>query len=155
MSPPILFLDIDGVMKPGRAYLDRSQANALDGGFDPLASAAVNMICFRTGAWIVFNSVWNNYGHDGLRMIAKREGITAPIHQDATTDFPIHIQDRMSAIRAWINEHPDTPVWAALDDCPMKSPFAILVDFENGISLDNYREATRLLGNEDKFVVVL
>ncbi len=55
----IIFLDIDGVMKPGRAYWCEVRRNTIEGGFDPLAVAAINRICGRTGAYVVFNTTWN------------------------------------------------------------------------------------------------
>jgi hypothetical protein len=37
MTKRYIFLDIDGVMKPGRSYFCRDRASAMNGGFDPLA----------------------------------------------------------------------------------------------------------------------
>ena len=151
----ILFLDIDGVMKPGRSYWDQSLRNDRDGGFDPLAVAAVNRICARTGAVIVFNTVWNLlHGSDQLRDIAKEQGITADIHPDSVTLYP-RIRGRLQAIRDWINEHPETVAWATLDDRPLEHDNAVTVNSENGISVEDYRRVMALLGNEDKFMVML
>lgn len=150
----ILFLDIDGVMKPSRVYWDQSLANDRDGGFDPLAVAVVNRICDRTEAVIVFNTVWNLLGHDRLLAIAKQQGITADIHQDCVTAYP-RCKVRLRAIMDWINEHPEIVTWAVLDDYPLDHKHAITVDGENGISVEDYRRVTALLGNEDKFLVLV
>lgn len=56
MGSKYIFLDIDGVMKPGRSYFCRDRASAMNGGFDPLAVAAINRICEKTGAEVVFNT---------------------------------------------------------------------------------------------------
>lgn len=150
----VLFLDIDGVMKPGRSYWAESLANDRDGGFDPLAVAAVNRICSKTGACIVFNTTWNLQGPDRMRTIAEQQGIEADIHPDSVTPYP-HTSDRLQAIRDWINEHPGITAWAALDDVHLEHDSAITVDGDNGITVENYRRATVLLGAEDKFMVLL
>ncbi len=145
----ILFLDIDGVMKPGRSYWLPSSDR--DGGFDPLAVACVNRICERTNAKIVFNTVWNLQGINSLKSISRKQGIKASIL--GMTKFP-ETDNRKEAIMQWL-QHRDVEAWCALDDAIIFLKNAIEINYLNGISVENYRQATRLLGNEDKFMVLL
>lgn len=148
----LLFLDIDGVIKPGRSYL--AQHRDRQGGFDPLGVAAVNRLCERTGASIVFNSSWNCHGLSALRDIAVGQGITAPIA--GITRYPFQVDDRLQAIRTYIAENANGLCeWCALDDALIDHPRAIRVDYENGISLADYRAATNILGNPDPFIVLI
>lgn len=146
-----IFLDIDGVMKPGRSYFCQARAASRTGGFDPLAVAAINRIYERTGASIVFNTTWNRLN---MVDIAEAEGITAPIA--GKTIYPQHLSggDRLRAIQHWLADHP-AEEWVALDDCKIDHGRAIRVCPENGITTENYRDACRLLGKPDAFMLLL
>jgi hypothetical protein len=135
----VIFLDVDGPMKPTRCSWQ-------------LSVAAINRIHEKTGAVVVFNSTWGARGLEYMTKVAGREGITAPIYD--VTDYP-HLDDRLLAIKKWLRENPGVEAWCALDDVKINHPSAILVDYDIGISPDNYREATRILGNEDRFVVLI
>jgi hypothetical protein len=137
----ILFLDIDGVMKPARSYW--MKPHKPDGGFDPLAVAGINLIHQRTGAVIVFNTTWNSSGYTRLSEIADEEGITAPVI--GVTAFP-GLDDRLDAIKAWIAENGSVAAWCALDDETMADDRCIKVNFEFGVSTQDYSNAVRLLG---------
>ncbi len=147
-SPKYVFLDIDGVMKPGRSYFCPKSANSMNSGFDPLAVAAINRLCAKTGAVIVFNTTWNRLN---MVDIANAEGITAPIA--GKTRYP-ELHDRLKAIRLWLEDNPAAE-WVALDDCPIADQRAILIEPENGITTQNYRDACRLLGQPDPFMLLL
>jgi HAD domain in Swiss Army Knife RNA repair proteins len=145
-----IFLDIDGVMKPGRAYFCEKNSEAVDAGFDPLAVAAINLLCKKTGAAVVFNTTWNR---QNIMDIAEAQGLTAPIA--GKTKYP-YLTDRLMAIRHWLedNKQQDSE-WVALDDCKIDHERAIAVCPENGISTQNYRDACRLLGTPDAFMLLL
>jgi hypothetical protein len=144
----VLFLDIDGVLKPARAYW--LQPHKPDGNFDPLSVAAVNTICERTGAVIVFNTMWNQSGYARLSEIAANEGITAPVI--GVTAFPDQ-EDRLDAIWAWAAANGPVAAWCALDDETMVDDRCIKVKPEFGISTQDLSDAIRLLGGagEDIF----
>ena len=137
----VLFLDIDGVLKPARAYWLKPLKP--DGNFDPLAVAALNLIHERTGAVIVFNTTWNQSGHIRLCEIAANEGITAPVV--GVTGFP-DLGDRLDAIKAWIADNGPLVAWCALDDETMADDRCIKVNFEFGVSTQDFSNAVRLLG---------
>lgn len=148
MVDKFIFLDIDGPMKPGRCYLCPEKGSDGFGGWDPLAVAAINRMCVKTGAKIVFNTTWNR---QNIKDIAINQGITAPIA--GKTKYP-NFKSRILAIHDWIHENP-CDAWVALDDAHMDDHRCILVCSDNGISVENYRLATELLGNPDKFMVLI
>jgi len=195
----VIFLDIDGVMRPGRSYFKKRRLS-LDwwitmsikhllrrlfgiewhpqgtfwthlhdrmgwrksihpiGDFDPLAIDIINRLHKQTGAVVVTNSVWNLDGTHHLRRLFRLEGLVAPII--GSTGYPRDVRKgsytRLEAIELWLKEA-NKPVthWCALDDAPIDSPNAIRVNYENGISMANYRKATEILGNHDPMFVCL
>lgn len=150
----ILFLDIDGVMKPGRCYWSKERSKKP--GFDPLAVDCVNRICERTNSKIVFNTVWNK--HPNLLEQVIEAGIKEEyIHKEYKTIYGTDTYNRVEAIQSWLYYLDEDAIvnWCVLDDTPLYHRNAILVNYNNGISVENYRKATKLLGNEDKFMVLL
>lgn len=148
-TPKYIFLDIDGVMKPGRSYFcEKAGKENYNAGFDPLAIACINRLCKKTGAAVVFNTTWNS---QDIAAICEAQGLTAPIA--GKTKYP-NLHDRLKAINLWLNENPKGE-WIALDDCPIADERAILVEPDNGISTQNYRDACRMLGNPDAFMLLL
>lgn len=152
----VIFLDIDGVMKPARCYFHELMGKAHDGGFDPLAVAIINRLCEKTGAGIVFNTTWNH------RFDTMQKAEDFAFCNDLTgkilgkTKYPGC--QRREAIQHWIDTQAPGGVshWVALDDCPsIEGPNAVLVDGENGISVQNYRDAVELLGAKDAFMVLI
>jgi hypothetical protein len=142
MAPlKVIFLDIDGPMKPARAYW--LKPHRPDGNFDPLAVAGINLIHERTGAALVFNTTWNGAGYVRLCEIAANEGITAPVI--GVTCFP-GLGDRLDAIKLWIMENGPVEAWCALDDETMADDRCIRTSYDSGISVRDYSNAVRLLG---------
>jgi hypothetical protein len=141
MALKVIFLDIDGPLKPARAYW--LQPHVPDGNFDPLAVAAINLIHEGTRAQVVFNSTWNSSGYERLCRIAAKEGITAPVL--GITAFP-DLGDRLEAIQAWIVDHGPVVAWCALDDETMTDDRCIKVNHDSGISTRDFSAAVRLLG---------
>ena len=151
----ILFLDIDVVMKPGRSYF-KDFNKKRNGDFDPLAVECVNRICERSGAQIVFNSVWNRGTDGSILDITRWEGIgSSYIHRDYVTKYPQYTGDRLGAINNWLSSHQGWTHWVALDDAPIDHENAIRVDPMNGISVENYREVMTLLDADDPFVLMI
>lgn len=146
----VIFLDIDGVMKPARLYLDASVPK-VKAGFCPTAVAAVNRIAERCSAGIVFNSTWNAFTDPCIFKIARSEGIAAPIL--GKTKYPYN-ENRLSSINEWIAEN-GCGNWVSLDDAEIKSDNAVWVNPEYGIGLNNYCDATKILGNYDAFIVCI
>jgi hypothetical protein len=152
----VIFLDIDGVMKPGRCYFHELMSKDIDGGFDPLAVAIVNRLCAKTGAGIVFNTTWNHRFNTMEKAVEFGEVSDLSGKILGKTKYPGC--ERRVAIEDWLKNHAPEPVthWVALDDCPsIKGDNAILIDGENGITIQNYRDATKILGGNDAFMVLI
>lgn len=152
----VIFLDIDGVMKPSRCYFKKDGDHL--GDFDPLAVDAVNRICEKANAMIVFNTYWNT--QENLKEIAVGQGIKEeyilgktryPHNLRGLDDYP----NRLTAINTFLTENPEIKKWIALDDEEILDDNAIWVDYENGITVENYRTAVKKLGYEDHFICLM
>lgn len=129
----VIFLDIDGVMLPGRAYalpenLRRQKLLGTPGhtgelldclpvDFDPVAVALVGRLADVAGARLVLHSDWRrHYDKDVLHGHLLRQGLGAGIfHADWWLDAPFG-QRKREAISAWLDAHVPEPLWCALDD---------------------------------------
>ena len=163
-----LFLDIDGVMKPGRCYFRK--ATLRDGDWDPLAVQCINRLVARAEATVVFNTAWTGvFGEEGLFEIAKREGLIFSDH--AFTRYPRNQKklsvepSKVGAIRDWLSQNTVTH-WCAFDDYFDADNYfgdlssddvdrLISINGENGISVADYRRATEILGVPDKFLTLI
>lgn len=150
----IIFLDIDGVMKPARSYLKEGNIKNTNGGFDELSVAAINKICARCDAKIVFNTTWNYRHEPSIQEIGVKEGLTGEIL--GKTNYP-RTESRLAAIQEWIKNHPSVPVtnWVAMDDAPINHENAVCIEAEFGIGVNDYIKATEILGNRDNFLVLI
>lgn len=150
----VIFLDIDGVMKPARSYLVDGNIKNTNGGFDVLSVAAINKICKRCDAKIVFNTTWNYRHSPDIMEIGVIEGLTGEII--GKTNYP-RTESRLDAINEWINNHPSHCVtnWVAIDDAPIKHDNAVLINAEFGIGVNDYIKATEILGNKDSFLILI
>lgn len=140
-------------MKPARCYFKGERD--VDGDWDPLAVDAINRMCAFTRAKIVFNTNWNcKYQYYDIKKVAMRQGIFPKhIHEDHKTIYPSGTYDREEAIYDWLDEH-TYDYYIILDDIPMMDKFAIHINPDDGITVEVYREATEMLGCEDKFLVI-
>ena len=158
----VIFLDIDGVMIPGRNYIAGFPRT-----FDPLACGILKHICGQLNPCrIVFNSTWNKLS--GMLQDAVKESdlmlckwnnhITNKITIGDTTPYP-HVHDRLEAIEAWLDGHDTSGNWVAFDDCyfnkaPPHERF-VNIDPMMGITCEAYYRAMRLLGKPDEKVIIL
>lgn len=71
MSNKVLFLDIDGVVLPGRAYNLPNQTRPIVKVFDPCAVSLLNTACKKQGRKIVLHSSW-------IRTKLWTVGVTGP-----------------------------------------------------------------------------
>ena len=139
---PVLFLDIDGPMIPGRSFfLDQHKfqdkvykklikLNELDYGgvkrfkaplirvmFDPVAVAMLNRVLEETNAWLVIHSSWSkSFSGKQMRLILKEQGVNyTHLHKDWTTPkkFTSH---RGHEIGWWLRDHPKVKEFVIVDD---------------------------------------
>ncbi len=124
--------------------------------FDSIAVAFVNRLVQRSGGQIVISSTWRARGHKYICDCFHYNGINIrDIHDDWATPNPSAINDsRLVQIQAWLNKHSEITHYVCIDDIDLGVAECVLVTFQDGMLLDHYREATRILGCEDQFVVL-
>jgi hypothetical protein len=112
----VIFLDLDGVLLPGRAH--RLPPNGFpDPRIHKLDAVAIDMLrelVAETGAKLVWSTSWKSHGPRVLHRIAEMNGIDASwFHPSLKT--PSVKGDRVSEIAKWIAQH-EPKEWFALDD---------------------------------------
>lgn len=156
MTAPVIFLDIDGVMIPGRAYALRTQTRRPPP-FDPIAVGMVRQLCQEAGAQIVISSTWRKRRtRDEMRDVLRQNGLgEVTLHEDWGTPV-LDSQPRGQQIAAWLRNHPTVERYAALDDDPSVRtlPGAVLCSSADGIGLEQYNRARELLGLKPIVVLV-
>jgi hypothetical protein len=90
--------------------------------FDPMAVEILNQILDQTGAEIVVSSDWKlKTSIEGMCEFYQTQGIKKmPI--DYTAWLPgaaTYHEQRATEIKTWLEQHPDTTKWAAVDDLYM------------------------------------
>lgn len=112
----ILFLDIDGVFIPRRAYFMAHQSKPIVSEFDPCVVGMVNDICKRTGAKLVIHSSWLrsslsflSHKFDGQDPTVKnwmvRQGLKEEyFHEDCEAKWRMS-GHRWLAIADWLTDH--------------------------------------------------
>lgn len=148
MSIPVIFLDIDGPMIPGRAYALRTQTRRPPP-FDPIAVGMVRQLCAEGAAQIVISSTWRKRRtRDGMMDILRQNGLgDVPLHDDWGTPV-LESQPRGQQIAAWLRNHPTVDHYVALDDDPSirTLPGAVLCSPDDGLLMEHYNRARELLG---------
>lgn len=148
----VLFLDIDGPMIPGRAYLLRNQTrNPFVTVFDPIAVDMVNKICEDRGYKIVLHSSWIRTKFIG------RGDIKGDVHDHLIDQGinPEHLHEdvyccrdtswRYDRIKKWLENHPEVTHFVILDDEAPEhgddiARNVLLIDFDEGLTLKNFRQ---------------
>lgn len=135
----IIFLDVDGPLIPGRMYYKPRMTK--DGIFlwDPIAVDMINILCEKYDAKVVFNSTHNDSGHIAMQMHANYHKLNYT-HDDCITKYPSNNLTRLGAIEEWISRNGEVP-WIVFDDFKLDHQNHILVNYENGISINNFYTA--------------
>lgn len=156
----IIFLDIDGPMIPGRAYLMPKGNLPYEGvlagikaDFDPIAVSMLNNICELYDWKIVLHTSWvrivggkTTYDHcvsQGLKL--------EHFHEDAWCDEQENW--RYTRVAKWLEAHPGVTQYAILDDEPYQADLVnfgphpegiekhlILIDFDDGLLMKHYNK---------------
>lgn len=145
----ILFLDIDGVLLPGRAYMLPNQTNnPYVTIFDPCAVSMLNSALAKQGRKIVVHSSWvKHWPKEPIFKHLISQGVAEEhFHEDWYCDP--HFHWRYDRVRDWMSRHKETTDWVVIDDQLPTSEedmrflngHAIFTDFDEGITLKNYRQ---------------
>jgi len=149
----VIFLDIDGPLVPGRAYKSSTDECDLNGNrpFDSMAVTMINRLIERSRAKVVISSAWSPIGKVRMQSLLKEQGLEFRFHQDWTSFN--REGNRRETIERWLARHPEIKKYVAIDDNPVIAPLegAVLVNFEDGFLLRDYRHACDILGVSDNF----
>ncbi|WP_043345278.1 HAD domain-containing protein [Belnapia moabensis] len=171
MTPPVLFLDIDGVLLSGRAWLlpanqdlqarsaglPRWQSLQLVGReavFDPCAVALIGRICKATGAQVVVASFWRyTVGPELTRAKLLNQGLQgALLHEDWACPMVRHgSPDKNADISYWLEEHgvAHYDTWLVLDDENVLPGATLRTDGLDGLGVRDAAAAVRFFGSVD------
>lgn len=152
----VLFLDIDGVLLPGRAYTLPNQTKPIVKTFDPCAVAMLNEACRVSDRKIVIHSSWirqfwgGDLGGD-VHGHCIAQGVDGNLfHEDLYCNREMHW--RYDRVREWLARHKEVTDFVIVDDEPVFSdgdqhllPNLVLTDFNEGITVDIFK---RLRGGE-------
>jgi hypothetical protein len=168
---PILFLDIDGVLLSGRAWmqpqnrilqakatgLPRWQAAEIigrDAVFDASAVALVARICQTTRTRIVVCSSWRySVGLDQTRAKLLEQGLPEDVlHPDWACDVFRHgSPDKSVDVSRWLSAHAVTHygTWLVLDDDDLVPGATLRTDALEGVSVRDAAAAVRYFHSTD------
>ena len=147
----ILFLDIDGVLLPGRAYMLPNQTNnPYVTVFDPCAVAMLNEVCRKQDRKIVLHSSWiKHQTHEWLKNHLAEQGVDVDyLHEDWPTNRELGW--RYDRVNEWLARHPEVTDYVIVDDEPENNRMALvmeerhkghllLTDFDEGLTVKIYR----------------
>ena len=143
--PPVLFLDIDGVLNSLR-YLKENPEYFAGGQdtperIDPEAAARLEAVLNRTGAVLVLSSSW--------RILNSLSWVTEALHQRGVPSARfigatpyLSSGYRGLSIQTWLHEHPEVTKFAIVDDGSDMEPYMqrlVKTTFAFGL-LDNHIE---------------
>jgi hypothetical protein len=169
--PPVVFLDIDGVLLsrstwdlPANVSLLREEsARQMStwefsdrATFDPVAVMLVNRLCHRTGGRIVMSTSWRaSFGIPETRAKLVAEGIgDALFHADYACPLGRPL-DKARDIRDWLvgngyDISPSAHAWIALDDDVLEGITQVTTEPMAGFGVREYRTVCAWLGGVDK-----
>lgn len=153
MTSRILFLDIDGVLLPGRAYMLPTQTKPIVTTFDPCAVSMLNQACEKQGRKIVLHSSWirtalmykdNTEGMDVVPWCVK-QGVNPENFHPEDAYCNRDISWRYDRVDEWLTRHPEVDDFVIVDDEPCDPDWQwaknlIQTDFEEGITMKIFRK---------------
>lgn len=146
----VLFLDIDGVVLPGRAYMLPNQTKPFVKTFDPCAVSMLNEACQKQDRKIVLHSSWIRTKfimEDGDGDVVGRcvsQGVLPELfHDDPYCNRDISW--RYDRVDEWLARHPEVTDFFIVDDEPCDLNYKyrkhlVLTDFDEGITLNIFRK---------------
>lgn len=143
----ILFIDIDGPLLPEKAkYFDYQKKTEVEHWteFDPFSVRFYNSLFEKySDLYGVIHSSWRKfYPDDFLINHFKSQGCEFRFHTDMIAPFKFG-SNRWEEINFWLYDHPEIKDYMILDDeVPPEylKKRTVLVDYKNGLSLNNCRK---------------
>jgi len=163
MTRRVIFLDLDGVLVPGQAWLEPANdgaAKLLAGSrtretltaaaeavrFSRIAVLLLNRLCWTTAARVVVSSDWRHSVDVDLRAKLLAEGVEEQyLHRDLLCPKKL-TASKGQEIRLWLRDHPDAAGIAIDDDrlegCPVTQ---VVTAYDQGLDVEAYRRAVAAL----------
>ena len=151
----ILFLDIDGVLLPGRAYCLSCQTKPMVTQFDPCVVGMLNKLG-SLGAKFVIHSSWLRIGVDMLNTYCQTDDIKDVkehmvqqgllekyFHEDHSVAYRFS-GTRWLAITEWLDRHPEITDYRILEDEAYPGEYGLNYDwivqteFNEGLTFNQY-----------------
>lgn len=174
----VIFLDIDGVLLPHRAFaLPGNQGFAAMAvqhagsalprrrTFDPVAVAMVHQLVTATGAKVVWSSSWANFDQPTLQQIVAENGLNARMFDERAFTPRWLGANRSQEIDQWLQEASKVVEWIALDNDPSlqgresllnkRDPYNLRrpsFSPHDGMTLGIYSQAAAILGSPESIV---
>jgi hypothetical protein len=131
LTPPVIFLDIDGVLNQGYEFIKGGPRRELKTFVDPACIERLNAIVEATGAVVVISSTWrvgrpvfqlqlDMAGvHFNGRTVGRTDCLPCEFHAPAECSEA----HRGTEIGKWLEEHPMVTKFCILDDDSDMGPF--------------------------------
>ncbi|MFH5925489.1 HAD domain-containing protein [Roseomonas xinghualingensis] len=177
MTDRVLFLDIDGVLLSGRAWMlpqnrelqaratglprcEASEAIGREAVFDASSVALVTRICEVTGVQLVVCSSWRyTVGLDQTRAKLLEQGLPEEIlHPDWACELFCHgSPDKGVDVHRWLSKHAATQYgnWLVLDDTDLVPGATLRTDALDGVSVRDAAAAVRFFSSTDAALGVM
>ena len=157
--PPVIFLDMDGVLCTQRAHHAIATQSALWRHLDPIACRLVERLARENGALLVLSSTWReSFEQSGMTCIVMNGGFSAvnwhtcwktpKLHESP------HLWDSGSYVKrgyeidSWLNAN-GQPDYVILDDDPdmltTQKPRFVQTDAMNGFLWEHFEKAEEIL----------
>lgn len=150
----VIFVDIDGPLIPGRMYYGGGRMMTNDKSafiYDPISVGMIMRLSENHGTVIVYNSMHNNNGDRVMRHQANINGFGELVHKtECCTRLCAPGLTRLSAIEDWIQRNDPSMTsedWIVIDDLDIGTDRQVKVDFDLGMTLENFFEAGELFGS--------
>lgn len=122
--------------------------------YDPVACWMLRSLCQKFDAKIVFNTAHNENPKEVMLHQANVNGIGDLMHEAVKTNFMTSNETRDGAIHSFVERHGVTD-WIVIDDLVVYEPRQVLIDFIYGMTMDSYKKACSLFGEEIGNIVAI
>jgi hypothetical protein len=148
----ILFLDVDGPLIPARMYFNgpptfgriADSPTLTAWKYDPVAVGMIQTLIGKYDVRIVYNSTHNQFGDEYLLDQAIKNGFyKEDLHEEFRTEYPLETYSRSEGINRWLRKHPEVTHWCDVDDALVQVPNFVKVNFNVGITIENFEEIER------------
>jgi hypothetical protein len=143
MANKVIFLDIDGVLKPMLSKFKSVK------GISSSCLVRLKQLVKSTGASIILSSTWRNHP-TALALLTEVMGRFNLTYDGVTPNAESVNDTRGMEISSWLTEHPEVECYVILDDYP-EEQFAghekhfVNINFYTGLTVSDTEKAKKIL----------